>query len=73
MPTTLILVVVVMIVLLGVVLLMALMWVFVAQVRRHISLMTLSSIHHDLLPLLVPLIEYAVRMVSGLLYRRVGR
>ena len=72
MPTGVVLLMVMMVVLRSMMLLMTLMRILVAQIHWHISLMTLSSIHHNLLPLLMPLIEHAVRVVRGLLDRRVG-
>ena len=60
----------VMMTLLVMVLLVWLMLVLVGHIHLHISLMTTSPIHHDMLPLLVALIEHTKGILGGRLRNR---
>lgn len=55
----------VMMVLLVVVLLVWLMLVLVGHVHLHISLMTIPAVHHNMLSLLMALVEHTERILGG--------
>lgn len=59
-----------MMILLGVMLLVSLMLILLGHVHRHVPLLTRPTIHHDMLGLLVTLIEHAVRIVGSRLRDR---
>lgn len=56
-----------MMVLLGVMLLVRLMLVFLSHVHLHVPLLSGSAIHHNVLALLMILIEHAVRIMGSYL------
>lgn len=63
----------VMMILLVMMLLVCLMRVLVGHVHLHISLMTIPSVHHNMLPLLVALVEHPEMVLGGRLRdRRAG-
>lgn len=59
-----------MMVLLSVMLLVSLMLILLSHIHRHVPLLTRPTVHHDMLGLLVTLIEHAVGIVGSRLRDR---
>ena len=59
-----------MMILLSVMLLVSLMLILLNHIHRHVPLLTRPTVHHDMLGLLVALIEHAVGIVGSRLRDR---